>query len=152
MRLLFYWIKIFNLMRAHQISQISQFRIKYEYPVLHLKEKIYAMRFFPIFFFITFIAFVIKAGNFSCLLRNPFFFFQIRFNHISKTARIYLDHYFIVCRNFNASTTVTFFLNYFIKLESLPNFVCSFIFDELTSKVALILSFNALSSFNTLRQ
>ena len=39
MRLLFYSIKMFNLIRSHQISQISHFRIKYEYSVFHLKEK-----------------------------------------------------------------------------------------------------------------
>ena len=97
MRLLVDRIKIFDLMRSHQISQISHFRIKYEYLVSHLKEKILRHAFLPIFFFIPFVAFVIKAGEFSYLLRNPFFFFQIQFNHISKTARIYLDHHFIVC-------------------------------------------------------
>ena len=39
---------------------------------------------------------MIEVGEFSYLLRNPFFFFKIRFNHISKTSRIYLDHHFIV--------------------------------------------------------
>ena len=87
MRLLVDRIKIFDLMRSHQISQISHFRIKYEYLVSHLKEKILRHAFLPIFFFIPFVAFVIKAGEFSYLLRNPFFF-QIRFNHISKTARL----------------------------------------------------------------
>ena len=33
-------IKIFNPMRSHKISQISHFRIKYEYSASHLKEKI----------------------------------------------------------------------------------------------------------------
>ena len=40
MRLLVDRIKIFNLMRSHQISQISRFQIKCEYLVSHLKEKI----------------------------------------------------------------------------------------------------------------
>ena len=53
----------------------------------------HTMRFFPIYFFIPFVAFVIKAGEFSYLLSKPFFFFKIRFNHISKIARIYLDQY-----------------------------------------------------------
>ena len=97
MRLLVDRIKIFDLMRSHQISQISHFRIKYEYLVSHLKEKILRHAFLPIFFFIPFVAFVIKAGEFSYLLRNPFFFFKIRFDHISKTTRIYSDHHFMVC-------------------------------------------------------
>ena len=54
------------------------------------------MRFFPIVFLIPFVVFVIKEGEFSYLLRNPFFVFQIQFNHISKTAKAYLDHYIIV--------------------------------------------------------
>ena len=54
------------------------------------------MRFFPIVFFIPFVVFVIKEGEFPYLLRNPFFVFQIQFNHISKTAKAYLDHYIIV--------------------------------------------------------
>ena len=117
--------KIFNLMRSRQISQISHFRIKYEFGISFKWEN-----FTPnLFFFIPFVAFI-------PFLRNAFFFFQIQFNHISKTARIYLDHYFIVCWNFNIFTTVMFCLHYFIMLKSLPNFVCSFIFDELTSKVA----------------
>ena len=117
--------KIFNLMRSRQISQISHFRIKYEFGISFKWEN-----FTPnLFFFIPFVAFI-------PFLRNASFFFQIQFNHISKTARIYLDHYFIVCWNFNIFTTVMFCLHYFIMLKSLPNFVCSFIFDELTSKVA----------------
>ena len=68
--------------------------MKYEYSVSHLKEKISRHVFFPTFLFIPFVAFVIKTGAFSYLLRNPFFFFQLQFNHISKTARIYLDHHF----------------------------------------------------------
>ena len=111
MRLFVDRVKILNLIRSHQISQLSNFRIKYEYLVSHQKEKIHVMRFFLVFFFISFVAFVIKAEEFSYLLRNPFF--QIRFNHISKTTRIYLEHHFIVC----------------------TNSVCSFIFDKLTSKV-----------------
>ena len=124
--------KIFNLMRSRQISQISHFRIKYEFGI-SVKWENFTPNFF---FFLPFVAFIINAGEFSFLLRNAFFFFQIQFNHISKTARIYLDHYFIVCWNFNIFTTVMFCLHYFIMLKSLPNFVCSFIFDELTSKVA----------------
>ena len=117
--------KISNLMRSRQISQISHFRIKYEFGISFKWEN-----FTPnLFFFIPFVAFI-------PFLRNASFFFQIQFNHISKTARIYLDHYFIVCWNFNIFTTVMFCLHYFIMLKSLPNFVCSFIFDELTSKVA----------------
>ena len=50
MRLLVDRIKIFNLMRSHQISQISHFRIKYEYSVSHLKEKIWRHSFFSYFF------------------------------------------------------------------------------------------------------
>ena len=40
MRLLFYKIKMFHLIRSHQISETSHFLIKYEYSVFHLKEKI----------------------------------------------------------------------------------------------------------------
>ena len=84
-------IKIFNPMRSHKISQISHFRIKYEHSASHLKQKISRHAFFPIFFFIPFVSFVIKTGGFSYLLRNPFFFFQIRYNHISKTAKKYIQ-------------------------------------------------------------
>ena len=81
-------------MRSSQISQISHFQIKYEYGVFHLKEEISRHAFFFSYLFYTLrIAFVIKAGEFLYLLRNPFFFFQIQFNHISKTAWIYLDHH-----------------------------------------------------------
>ena len=52
--------------------------------------RLHAMPFFPIFFFLTFVAFVIKAGEFAYLLRETFFFFQIWFNRIFKTAIIYL--------------------------------------------------------------
>ena len=68
MRLLFYRIKIFNLMRSHQISQISHFQIEYEYSVLHLKEKISRHAFFSYLFLYTL---YIKAGEFLYLLRNP---------------------------------------------------------------------------------
>ena len=96
MRLLVDRIKIFNLIRSHKISQISHFRIKNEHSVSHFFTPC-VLCFFPIFFFIPFVTLVIKVGKLSYLLRNPFFFFQIRFNHICKTARIYLDHHFIVC-------------------------------------------------------
>ena len=61
MRLLVERIKIFNLIRPHQISQISHFRIKYEYSVSHLKEKISRRVFFPVFFFIPFRCFCDKG-------------------------------------------------------------------------------------------
>ena len=134
MRLLVDRIKIFDLMRSHQISQISHFRIKYEYLVSHLKEKILRHAFLPIFFFIPFVAFVIKAGEFSYLLRNPFFF-QIRFNHISKTARLCFQTIILQYVKILTFLLQSRFLYYFIKSKSLPNFVCSFIFDELTPKV-----------------
>ena len=57
--------------------QISHFQIKYEYAVFHLKQKIHVTRFFSYLFYILRIAFVIKAGEFLYLLRNPSFFFQI---------------------------------------------------------------------------
>ena len=53
MRLLVDRIKIFNLMRSHQTSQISHFRIKYEYLVSHLKEKISRHVFFYYLFLYT---------------------------------------------------------------------------------------------------
>ena len=87
MRLFFYRIKVFNLMRSHQISQISHFQVKYEYLVFQLKEKISHHAFLLTFFLLPFVAFVIKAGEFSYLLCDPFFF-QVRFNHISKTAKL----------------------------------------------------------------
>ena len=68
MRLLFYRIKIFNLMRSHQISQIPHFQIEYEYSVFHLKEKISRHAFFSYLFLYTL---YIKAGEFLYLLRNP---------------------------------------------------------------------------------
>ena len=39
-------IKIFNPVGSHQISRVSHFRIKYEYSVSHLKEKISCNAFF----------------------------------------------------------------------------------------------------------
>ena len=96
MRLLGDRIKIFNLIRSHKISQISHFRIKNEYSVSHFFTPC-VLCFFPFFFFIPFVTLVIKVWRLSYLLHNPFFFFQIQFNHICKTARIYLDHHFIVC-------------------------------------------------------
>ena len=100
MRLLFYRIKIFNLMRSHQILKISHFRIKYEYSVFHLKEKISRHAFFPYHFLYTLRCLCHRQGNFrifSSVIFSIFFFSQTRFNHISKTPRIYLDHHFIEC-------------------------------------------------------
>ena len=94
------------------------------------KRKFDAMCFFLVFFFISFVAFVIKAAEFYYLLRNPFFFFKIRFNHISKNTIIL---WYVKILTFLLQ--VSFFLYYFIRPKSLLNFVCSFIFDELTSKV-----------------
>ena len=63
----------------------------------HLIEEISLHAFFHIVFFIPFVVFVIMERKFSYLLHNPFFVFQIQYNHTSQTTKIYLDHYFIVC-------------------------------------------------------
>ena len=63
----------------------------------HLIEEISLHAFFHIVFFIPFVVFVIMERKFSYLLYNPFFVFQIQYNHTSQTTKIYLDHYFIVC-------------------------------------------------------
>ena len=63
----------------------------------HLIEEISLHAFFHIVFFIPFVVFVIMERKFSYLLHNPFFVFQIHYNHTSQTTKIYLDHYFIVC-------------------------------------------------------
>ena len=63
MRLLVERIKIFNLIRPHQISQVSHFRIKYEYLVSHLKEKISRHAFFFLSFSLyPFVAFAILSS------------------------------------------------------------------------------------------
>ena len=77
MRLLVDRIKIFNLMRSHQISQISHFQIKYEYLVSHLKEKISGHASFSYLFLYTLRCLCDKGREFSYILRNPLFFFQI---------------------------------------------------------------------------
>ena len=81
MGLVFHRIKIFNLMRSHQISKISHFRIKYEYSVFHLKEKISRHAFFPVIIFMPFVALVIKGGEFSYFLLS--YLFSSSFRHDS---------------------------------------------------------------------
>ena len=131
MRLLFYRIKIFNLMHSHQVSQISHFWIKYEYSVFHLKEKISHHVFCSCLSLYTLFCLCHKGRG--IIISSPqSIFFQIQFNHIPKTTRIYLDHHFIVCLNFNSYTAVTFFLYYLIRPKSLPNIICSFIFDQMS--------------------
>ena len=76
------------------------------------------MHFFPIVLFIPFVLFVIKAGGFFVSPLQSFLLLLIQFN-ISKTAKLYLDHHFIVCWNFNVSTTFTFLLHCFIKLTQM---------------------------------
>ena len=96
LRLLFYRIKIFNRMRSHQVSQMSHFWIKYEFGISlgNFTPCVFSYRFL---YFISFVVFVTKKRKFSYLLHNRFFVFQIQFNHTSQTAKICLDHYFIVC-------------------------------------------------------
>ena len=89
MRLLVDRIKIFNLMRSHQISQISHFRIKYEYSVFRLKEKTSRHAFFCYLFLYTL---YIKAGEFLYLLRNPSSF-KYDLTIFPKILTFYYSHY-----------------------------------------------------------
>ena len=85
---------------------------------------------------------------FCCIIRcHSFSFVAIR------CFSLYQSSFFIPRRTTRPSFYKQSFLFCFIKLKSLPNFVCSFIFDGLSSKVADVLAvfFDLNNHDNTVR-
>ena len=75
MRLSFYRIKIFSLMRSHQISQILLFRIKYVFGI-SFKREFLSMRFFLIVFFVPVVCLCHKERGISKKNRPEKFLFH----------------------------------------------------------------------------
>ena len=131
-------IEIFNLTRSHQtsrtsqISQISIFHLKEKFEKSSTKQMDVEDKIFMMGYLL-----MRKRGNCQQQKQWPekYFCLITRCHSLSLVVPLFAICWHSLSLD-ERSLYERSFLYCFIKLQSLPNFVCSFIFDGLTSKVA----------------